>query len=230
MPSLSMRCQGTDSGQEGLLNTYGMPNEPGTIRNENFSYAVVAKLQQQHQQPQQKLHRHLRMSCKVGLPPSQHHHGILEQLHRVVQHVLAYLKNKQYSSAVFLDIQQTFDRETHDDLLFKLKSLQPSAQYLLLWSYLLVRSFMLEDRDERSNIRRIGAGVPQCNVLGLALCTLFTAGLLIPVARNKLLATYADGTVLLTNSTTGLGEQLRLHRGSWMVLVILGQPVEHLRQ
>ncbi|EDV90481.1 GH23611 [Drosophila grimshawi] len=87
-------------------------------------------------------------------------------------------------------------------LLFKLKSLLPSAQYLLLRSYLLDRSFMVEVRGERSTIRRIRAGVPQGSVFGPALYTLYTADLPIPVARNTLLATYANDTVFLANSTT----------------------------
>ncbi|EDV95497.1 GH19634 [Drosophila grimshawi] len=95
-----------------------------------------------------------------------------KQVSRVEQQVLEALKNKQYSSAVFLDIQQAFDRVWHDGLLFKLESLLTSAQYLLLRSYLLGRSFMFVHIVHRG------------------------------LARNTPLATYADDSVFLANSTT----------------------------
>jgi len=76
------------------------------------------------------------------------HHGTPEQAHRVTQYILGAFENKQYSSAVFLDVKEAFDRVWHDGLLFKLKTLQPTAQYLLLKSYLLERNFMVDVRGE----------------------------------------------------------------------------------
>jgi len=92
--------------------------------------------------------------------------GISEQAHRVTQHVLGAFENKQYSSAVFLDVKDAFDRVRHDGLLFKLKTKLPTAQYLLVKSYLLKRNFMVDVGDERSSIRCIQAGVPQGSVFG----------------------------------------------------------------
>jgi len=97
---------------------------------------------------------------------SRHHHGTPEQPHRVVQHILDAFEIKHYSSAIFLDVKEAFDRVWHDGLLYKLKSLLPTSQYLLLKSYLLDRSFMVKVRGERSSIRIVRAGVPQGIVLG----------------------------------------------------------------
>jgi len=51
-------------------------------------------------------------------------------------------------------------------LLFKLKTLPPTAQYLLLKSYLLDRNVLLDVRGKWSSIRCIRAGVFQGNVHG----------------------------------------------------------------
>jgi len=80
------------------------------------------------------------------------HHGTPEQAHRVTQHILGAFENKQYSSAVFLDAKEAFDRVWHDGLLFKLITLLPTAQYLLLKSYLLEQNFMVDVRGEISSV------------------------------------------------------------------------------
>jgi len=65
-------------------------------------------------------------SVQDAIPDHQfgfrHHHGTPEQAHRVVQHILDAFENKQYSSAIFLDVKEAFDRVWHDGLLYKLKS------------------------------------------------------------------------------------------------------------
>ncbi|EDW05099.1 GH17529 [Drosophila grimshawi] len=53
-----------------------------------------------------------------------------------------------------------------------------------------------------NSVVRIHHFATQGSFLGPALYTLYTADLPIPVARNTLLATYADDTVFLANSTT----------------------------
>jgi len=55
------------------------------------------------------------------------HHGTPEQAHRVTQNILGAFENKQYSSAVFLDVKEAFERVWHDGLLLKLKTLLPTA-------------------------------------------------------------------------------------------------------
>jgi hypothetical protein len=69
------------------------------------------------------------------------HHGTTEQIHRVAHTIRQTLERKEYCSAVFLDIQQAFDRVWHKGLLCKLKASLPSSAFLLLKSYLQDRMF-----------------------------------------------------------------------------------------
>ncbi|KAH8295978.1 hypothetical protein KR018_005336, partial [Drosophila ironensis] len=135
---------------------------------------------------------------QIAIPDHQfgfrHRHGTPEQAHRVVKHILTAFENKQYSSAIFLDVKEAFDRVWHYGLLHKLKSLLPTGQFLLMKSYLLDRSFMVEVRGERSSIRTVRAGVPQGSVLSPVLYTLYTSDLPNPTEPGTLLATYADDT------------------------------------
>jgi len=143
-------------------------------------------------------------SVQDAIPDHQfgfrHHHGTPEQVHRAVQHILDAFENKQYSSAIFLDVKEAFDRVWHDGLLYKLKSLLPTSHFLLLKSYLLDRSFMVEVRGERSRIRMVRAGVPQGSVLGPVLYTLFTSDLPCSNKPGTILATYADDTAFIANA------------------------------
>jgi len=60
---------------------------------------------------------------------------------------------------------------------------------------------MVDVRGETSSIRCIWAGVPQGSVLGLGLYTIFTADLPYPREPDTFLATYADDTAFIANST-----------------------------
>lgn len=48
-------------------------------------------------------------------------HSAIEQLHRVVNHILKAFDHREYCNGVFLDIQQAFDRVWHLGLLAKVK-------------------------------------------------------------------------------------------------------------
>ena len=68
----------------------------------------------------------------------RHKHGTSEQCHRIVETIST---RKQYSSAVFLDVQQAFDKVWHEGLLFKLKILLPAPFYSLFKSCFTDRLF-----------------------------------------------------------------------------------------
>ena len=123
-------------------------------------------------------------------------HGTLEQCHRIVAFIRDTLENKKYCSAVFLDVQQAFDKVWHDGLFFKLKKLLPTPFYLLLKSYLTKRNFYVKINSTFSQICDIQAGVPQGSVLGPILYTIFTSD--IPISECALIATYADDTAILS--------------------------------
>lgn len=128
----------------------------------------------------------------------RHKHGTPEQCHRIVNYVTDTLENKKYCSAVFLDIQQAFDKVWHPGLLYKIKCLLPTPYFLLLKSYLSKRSFYVKYNNAFSNIFDICSGVPQGSVLGPILYTIFTADM--PIIEDVLVATYADDTAVLSSN------------------------------
>lgn len=62
-------------------------------------------------------------------------HGTPEQCHRIIKVISDSFENKKYCSAVFLDIQQAFDKVWHEGLLYKLKNILPAPFYLFFLSY-----------------------------------------------------------------------------------------------
>lgn len=125
-------------------------------------------------------------------------HGTPEQCHRIINEITDALENKRYCSAVFLDIQQAFDRVWHHGLLFKIKKVLPAQFYLFFKSYLSQRYYYVKVRDERSSLFDIKAGIPQGSVLGPILYTLYTADM--PINNNVMVATYADDTAVVGTS------------------------------
>lgn len=128
----------------------------------------------------------------------RHKHGTPEQCHRIVNIITDALENKKYCSAVFLDIQQAFDRVWHSGLLYKLKNNLPAPFYLLLKSYLSERCFYVKVNNEMSTLRKIQAGIPQGSVLGPVLYTIFTSDM--PCVNGITVATYADDTAFISSN------------------------------
>lgn len=125
-------------------------------------------------------------------------HSTIEQVHRVCDKIRHSLETKEYCSAVFLDIQQAFDKVWHKGLLSKIKTLLPHTYYTLMNSYLSNRMFQVRESGDASDIYDISAGVPQGSVLGPILYTLYTADL--PQSHKVMNATFADDTALLASS------------------------------
>lgn len=128
----------------------------------------------------------------------RNNHGTPEQCHRVVRVIRDALEKQQYSSAVFLDVKQAFDRVWHNGLLYKLKQILPAPFYVLLKSYLNDRSFYVNVNDENSEIGSVKSGVPQGSVLGPILFTIYTADL--PTRSDVMTATYADDTAIIATN------------------------------
>jgi hypothetical protein len=124
-------------------------------------------------------------------------HSTIEQLHRVINVINNGFEKKHYCSAVFLDVQQAFDRVWHPGLLFKLKKCLPYASYLILRSYLEDRIFQIKYKNTYSRFCNIDSGVPQGSVLGPVLYTIFTSDL--PNTDDVTVATFADDTAVLSS-------------------------------
>lgn len=124
-------------------------------------------------------------------------HSTLEQVHRVVDVIENDFEEKRVCSAVFLDVQQAFDRVWHNGLLYKIKQTLPHQYYLLFKSYLSERFFQVKVENDLSEYHLVQAGVPQGSVLGPTLYLIYTAD--IPFSENVILATFADDTALLSS-------------------------------
>jgi hypothetical protein len=129
-------------------------------------------------------------------------HSTIHQIHRLADAIACSLEKKQYTSAVFLDVSQAFDKVWHPGLLYKLKKILPPSYYLLLKSYLNERSFAVSSGSEISNISPILAGVPQGAVLSPTLYNLYTADQ--PTHHDTSVAEYADDKVIYSTHTDPL--------------------------
>ena len=105
------------------------------------------------------------------------------------------LEKKKYCSAVFLDIQQAFDKVWHEGLLYKIKKILPLPYYSILKSYLTNRQFIVKCLGASSATFPIESGIPQGSVLGPLLFSIYTADL--PTSNEVTIATFADDTALL---------------------------------
>lgn len=124
-------------------------------------------------------------------------HSTIHQIHRLADAISCSLeKKKQYTSAVFLDVSQAFDKVWHPGLLYKIKKILPPSYYLLLNSYLKERFFAVSSGAEILNISPILAGVPQGAVLSPTLFNIYTADQ--PTHPDTSVAEYADDKVIFS--------------------------------
>ena len=71
-------------------------------------------------------------------------HGTVEQVHRIVNTIKNALEEKNYCTAVFLDIAQAFDKVWHEGLIYKIKTLLPKQFYEILENYLFQRNYQVK--------------------------------------------------------------------------------------
>lgn len=138
-------------------------------------------------------------------------HSTIEQVHRITTLIRSAFENKQYCSALFIDISQAFDKVWHDGLIFKISGLLPENTHKLLQSYLSNRTFKVRSKDEFSSSRKISAGVPQGSILGPLLYIIYTADM--PTNPNTHTSTFADDTafVSINQNPNIASEHLQCH-------------------
>jgi hypothetical protein len=122
-------------------------------------------------------------------------HSTIEQVHRITNVINKALEDRNYCTAVFLDVSQTFDRVWHSGLLYKIKQILPPFYFNLLKSYLNDCQFQIRMGNEKPDLQPIKAGVPQVNVVGPTSYTLFTSDL--PTSSNTTVGTSADDIAIL---------------------------------
>lgn len=118
-----------------------------------------------------------------------------------ITHDIIDIFNKRYvQSFVALDIEKAFDRVWTDGLTYKLIQYEkiPTILIKLLHNYQTKRTFQIKIKKEKSEIKTIGAGVPQGSVLGPKLFLYYIND--IPLTKNIKTALYADDTALMASS------------------------------
>ena len=138
-------------------------------------------------------------------------HSAIEQIHRITHNISQTLEKKKYCSAVFLDIQQAFDKVWHEGLLYKLKKILSHTYYSILKFYPTKRQFMIKYLDAITTIFPIEAAIPQGNVLGPLLLSIYTADL--PISTEITIATFANDTALLASHANPIIASSTLQRG-----------------
>ena len=98
-------------------------------------------------------------------------HSTIEQMHRLINEVIIALENKEYCTALFMDIEKAYYKINHESLLQTIRKQFPEQVHKLIKSYLSSRTFVIKIKDTYSEVKDIKAGVPQGSVLGPLLYT-----------------------------------------------------------
>ena len=120
-------------------------------------------------------------------------------MHRLINEVIIALENKEYCTALFMDIEKAYYKINHESLLQTIRKQFPEQVHKLIKSYLSSRTFVIKIKDTYSEVKDIKAGVPQGSVLGPLLYTLYTAN--IPTTTNSIVLTFANDTAILVRHT-----------------------------
>ena len=126
-------------------------------------------------------------------------HSTIEQMHRLINEIIVALENKEYCTALFMDIEKAFDKINHESLLQAIRKQFPEQIHQLIKSYLSSRIFVIRIKDTHSEVKDIKARVPQGSVLGSILYTSYTAN--IATTTNSTVLTFADDITILVRYT-----------------------------
>ena len=77
-------------------------------------------------------------------------HSTIEQMHRLINEIIVALENTEYCTALFIDIEKTFDKINHESLLQTIRKQFPEQIHQLIKSYLSSRTFVIKIKDTYS--------------------------------------------------------------------------------
>ena len=78
-------------------------------------------------------------------------HSTIEQMHRLINEIIVALENKEYCTALFIDIKKAFDKINHESLLQTIRKQFPEQIHHLIKSYLSSRTFVIKIKDTFSS-------------------------------------------------------------------------------
>ena len=118
--------------------------------------------------------------------------SVFHQVYRLVEHVTTSLTRKQYTAAIFLDIEEPFDKVWIFSFIYKLIELYhfPPSLSKLIFCYLKDRNFHVKIKNSVSQQFFADFGVPQGAKLSPKLFNLFIND--IPHYLHTYLAIFAD--------------------------------------
>lgn len=179
-------------------------HKTGKNKNQLASYRPISLLNTMAKLLEKIIHKRLetQIEIKEAIPALQFgfrkRHSTSQQLLRLSEIIETGFENKEYTTILFLDIAQAFDRVWLEGLKFKLLQLElPPYLTAILFSFLEERNFAVKINNELSSLKQIKAGVPQGSILGPMLFNIYVRD--IPTATAAL-AMFADDTAIITQS------------------------------
>lgn len=180
-------------------------SKPGKDKKLLSSYRPISLLSMLSKLFEKVINNRLRqqLTDREVLPPIQfgfrEGYSAVQQLQRISEMIERGYENKEFTTVIFLDIAQAFDRVWLEGLKYKLLKLK-LPQYLTatLFSFLQDRTFAVRINSSLSITKPILAGVPQGSILGPTLFNIFTYDF--PHARMQEVAMFADDTAIITRN------------------------------
>ncbi|KAL4107900.1 hypothetical protein QTP88_018173 [Uroleucon formosanum] len=179
-------------------------HKPGKLAHSPSSYRPISLLSSLSKLYERILLNRLKSFTQI-IPKHQFgfktHHPTCHQIQRISEIIVSGFENKLYTTAVFLNVTQAFDKVWHHGLEQKLNSLA-LPKYLLktIISFISDRTFQVRIGTQLSQPQKIQAGVPQDSVLDPTLFNIYCHD--IPTPLNSQLAMFADDTTIITQSNS----------------------------
>ena len=74
-------------------------------------------------------------------------------MHRLINEIIIALENKEYCTALSMDIEKAFDKINHERLLQAIRKQFLKQIHQLIKSYLSSRTFVIKIKDTHSQVR-----------------------------------------------------------------------------